>query len=319
MILSVVMAKAIQYTEFGGPEVLTYADVEVAPPGEGEVAVRLEAVGVNPIDLKLRTGIRKSATIDTPRRIGNDGAGVVTAVGEGVDGYRPGDPVMIFGGSGIYATDVVVKAEKLRHRPPQVSAAEGAALGVPAGTAYQSLRSLDVGSDDTVLIHAGSGAVGQAAIQYATLWGATVVATSSPRRFDRVRELGATPVEYGPGLADRVRQAAPQGVTVALDAAGTDEAIEASLALVDDRSRIATIVRGPDAAGWGIRAFSGGSPTPLTPAQQVWRTEAIAVTLALLAAGAFSIDFGPQFALADAAEAHRAVEAGADGKVTLVP
>ena len=73
-------------------------------------------------------------------------------------------------------------------------------------------------------MHGGSGAVGQAAIQFAVLWGATVIATSSERRFDRVRALGATPVAYGEGLADRVRAAAPQGVTVALDAAGTDEA-----------------------------------------------------------------------------------------------
>ena len=104
-----------------------------------------------------------------------------------------------------------------------------------------------------------------------------------------------------------------------LDAAGTDEAIEASLELLEDRARIATVVRGRDAAGWGIRAFSGGNPTPLTPQQLAWRAEAVPVSLALMAAGAFSVELGPSFALADAAEAHRAVEAGADGKVTLVP
>lgn len=313
------MSQAIQYSQFGGPEVLTFGKVEVGPPGQGEVAVRVEAAGVNPIDLKLRGGLRPSATIDRPRRIGNDGAGIITAVGEDIDGYRPGDPVVIFGGSGIYATDVVVKVEKVAPRPAQVSAVEGAAIGIPVATAYQALRSLDVGASDTLLLHAGSGAVGQAAIQFAVLWGASVVATSSPRRFDRVRELGATPIEYGPGLAERVSEAVPGGVTVALDAAGTDEAIEASLTLVSDRSRIATIVRGKDAAGFGIRGFSGGSPEPLTPAQQTWRSEAVPVTLALLAAGAFSVEQGPQFALADAAEAHRAIEAGADGKVTLHP
>lgn len=313
------MPTAIVYSQFGGPEVLEVAEVEVAPPGAGEVAVRIEAAGVNPIDWKLPTGARASAPLDKPRRVGNDGAGIVTAVGDGVDGYRPGDAVVIFGASGLYATDVVVAAEKLRHRPPQVSAAEGSALGIPAGTAYQSLRSLDVRDDDTLLIHAGSGSVGQAAIQYAVLWGATVIATASPRRFDRVRELGATPIAYGDGLAERVREVAPQGVSVILDAAGTDEALDASFELLDDRSRIATIVRGPDAAGLGIRAFSGGSPEPLTPAQQAWRAEAIPVTLALLAGGAFSVEFGPEFALTDAAAAQRAVEAGADGKVVLVP
>jgi NADPH2:quinone reductase len=200
-----------------------------------------------------------------------------------------------------------------------VSAAEGAALGIPVGTAYQTLRSLGVGAGDTLLVHGGSGAVGQALIQYAVLWGAAVVATSSERRFDRVRALGATAVLYGDGLADRVREVAPHGVTVAIDAAGTDEALQTSLELVADRHRIATLVRGRDAAELGIRAFSGGSPAPLTAQQLAWRAEAVPVTLALLAAGRFSVELGPSFPLRDAAEAHRAVESGVDGKVTLVP
>lgn len=313
------MASAIVYSEFGGPEVLQLIDVPDPVPAEGEVAIRVEAAGVNPIEWKVRKGLRPSGALEEPRRVGGDGAGIVTAVGEGVDGFRPGDAVAFFGASGAYATDVVVTAAHVFPRPANVSAAEGAALGIPAGTAYQALRSLGVGPGDTVLVHAGSGAVGQAAIQYAVLWGATVLATTSDRRAERVRALGATPVAYGAGLVDRVRTTAPGGVTVILDAAGTDEAIDASLALLADRTRIATLVRGRDAAGWGIRAFSGGGPTPLTPQQLEWRSEAVPVTLALIGAGAFSVELGPSFALADAAEAHRAVEAGADGKVTLVP
>jgi NADPH:quinone reductase-like Zn-dependent oxidoreductase len=313
------MSTAIAYTEFGDPDVLRAIEIPEPVPGPGQLAVRVEAAGVNPIDAKLRAGLRVSAPITEPRRVGSDGAGVVTAVGEGVDGFRVGDPVVFGGASGAYATDIVVPAAKAYARPPQVSAAEGAALGIPVGTAYQTLRSLGVGADDVLLVHAGSGAVGQALIQYAVLWGATVVATSSPRRFDRVRDLGGIPVAYGEGLAGRVREAAPQGVTVAIDAAGTDEAIRTSLDLVGDRDRIATLVRGKDAAGFGIRAFSGGSPTPLTDQQQAWRSEAIPVTLALLAAGAFSIELGPSFALGDAAEAHRTVEGGVDGKVVLTP
>jgi NADPH:quinone reductase-like Zn-dependent oxidoreductase len=218
-----------------------------------------------------------------------------------------------------HASEVAVRARNVQPRPPQVSAEEGAALGIPVGTAYQALRSLAVGASDTVLVHGGSGSVGQAAIQFAALWGATVIATSSERRFDRVRALGATPIAYGDGLVDRVRQVAPQGVTVALDAAGTDEAIEASLALVTDRDRIATLVRGRDAASFGIRAFSGGGPKPLSEREQEWRGEAIPVALALLAAGRFSVEQGPSFPLAEAAAAHRAVEDGTDGKITLIP
>lgn len=313
------MTTAIVYTEFGGPDVLHEIRVPDAVPTAGEIAVRVTAAGVNPIDAKLRSGLRPSGRIVEPRRIGGDGAGVVAAVGGGVDGFRVGDPVVFAGVSGAYATEIVVGAERVFARPPQVSAAEGAALGIPVGTAYQTLRSLAVGAGDTLLVHGGSGAVGQALIQFAALWGATVIATSSERRFERVRDLGATPVAYGDGLADRVREVAPQGVTVAIDAAGTDEALHTSIELVPERQRIATLVRGRDAAGLGIRAFSGGSPEPLTAQQQVWRTEAVPVAVALMAAGRFSVELGPSFALADAAEAHRAIEAGVDGKITLVP
>jgi NADPH:quinone reductase-like Zn-dependent oxidoreductase len=313
------MAHAIVYTEFGGPEVLHSIEVPDPTPGEGEVTIRVEAAGINPIDAKLRAGLRASASIDQPRRVGSDGAGVVTAVGEGVDGFRVGDDVVFFGASGAYASDLAVLAKQVHPRPPHVTVAEGAALGAPASTAYQALRSLDVGAGDTLLVHAGSGAVGQLAIQFAVLWGATVIATSSEARFDRLRELGATPVVYGDGLVERVRDAAPQGVTVILDAAGTDEALQSSIELLADRDRIATLVRGRDAASLGIRAFSGGSPQPLTAQQLQWRTEAIPVTLVLLAAGRFSVEVGPTFPLADAAAAHRALAEGAAGKIALVP
>lgn len=313
------MASAITYLTLGGPEVLTFGDIDVPAPGPGDVAVRIEAAGVNPLDAKLRAGFRPSPPITSPRRIGFDGAGIVTALGADVDGLRVGDAVAIAGATGLYATDVVVAASTLTPRPPQVSAAQAAALGIPAGTAYQTLRSMAVGPSDVVLVHAGSGAVGQFLIQFAVLWGATVIATTSDRRAERVRALGATPVAYGEGLSDRLRAAAPQGITVAIDAAGTDEALHTSIELVADRSRVVTLVRGADAAGLGIRAFSGGSPEPLTAQQQALRVEAMAVSLSLIAAGALDVEIGPIFALADAADAHRALADGVDGKILLVP
>ncbi len=313
------MTTAIVYTEFGGPEVLHLTEVTVGAPAAGEIAVRIEAAGVNPIDGKLRSGLRASDAITEPRRVGADGAGTVTAVGPDVDGFRVGDEVVLFGATGVYASEIVVAVQNAQHRPHGVSAAEGAALGIPVGTAYQAARSLDVRAGDTLLVHGGSGSVGQAIIQFAVLWGATVIATCSQRRFERVRELGAIPVAYGEGLTDRVRALAPQGVSVAIDAAGTDEALQSSVDLVADRERIATIVRGKDAPGYGIRAFGGGSPHPLTPQQQAWRAEAIPVALALLSVGRFSVELGPSFPLEQAPAAHGAVHDGADGKITLIP
>ena len=313
------MGTAIAYTELGGPEVLTVIDIDVPAPGPGEVAVRVEAVGVNPLDLKLRAGLRPSPPITEPRRVGSDAAGVVTAVGDGVEGYRPGDAVIVTGAQGAYATDLVVRAAHVVRRPEGVSAAQGAALGIPVGTAYQTVRSLAIGPDDTVLVHAASGSVGQAVVQFARLYGATVLGTTSDRRADRVAALGATTLPYGPDVVSRVRELAPQGVTVAIDLVGTDEALAQSIELVSDKTRIATLVRGADAAGLGIRAFSGGSPEPLTDQQKAWRGEAIPVAAALIAHGDFSVELGPQLPLADAAAAHRLVDAGADGKVVLLP
>ncbi|MGP3536332.1 quinone oxidoreductase family protein [Microbacterium sp. RD1] len=313
------MPRAVVYTEFGGPEVLTVVDIPSRAPAAGEIRVRVEAIGVNPIDAKLRSGLRPSGAISDPRRLGFDAAGVVVEAGDGVEGFRPGTPVALFGISGAYADEVTVAAASAALRPTAVSASQGAALGVPVGTAYQALRSLAAGPGDVLFISGGSGAVGRAAIQFAVRWGARVVATSSDRRAAAVAALGATPVRYGDGLLDRVRDAAPEGVTVALDAVGTDEALETSITLVADRGRIGTLVRGAQADDLDIQAWSGGSPHPLTEQQVRWRSEAMPVSLALLEAGAFAVEQGPVLPLAEAAEAHRLIQAGTDGKILLVP
>lgn len=314
------MARAIVYTEIGSPDVLHLIDVPDPAAAPGEVVVRIEAAGVNPIDAKIRGGRRPSPPIVEPRRVGFDGAGVIEALGEGVDSYSVGDRVAIRDTVGTYATRLAVPAAHLAALPDSVTAAEGAGVGIPAGTAYQCLKSLGVTAGDILLVHAGSGAVGQAAVQFAVAWGATVIATASPARHEQLRELGAIPVAYGAGLLDRVRAAAPGAVTVVLDCAGTDEAIETSLALVADRERIATIVRGPDAASFGIRAFSGGSPIPLTEQELAWRAEALSETIALIAAGDFTVELGQELPLAEAAQAHELVEShAAAGKIILVP
>ncbi|MEV7633509.1 NADP-dependent oxidoreductase [Microbacterium sp. NPDC089318] len=314
------MAHAIVYTEIGAPDVLRLTEIPDPIAGAGEVVVRIEAAGVNPLDAKLRRGARPSPPIIEPRHVGFDGAGVVASLGEGVTGFAIGDRVVIDNVLGTYASALAVPVSKLFRLSDGVTMAEGASLGIPVGTAYQCLRSLGVAKGDTLLVHAGSGAVGQAVVQYAVLWGARVIATSSPERFDQLRSLGAEPVAYGDGLTERVRDLAPEGVTVALDCAGTDEAIDASLALVDDRERIATIVRGPDAADFGIRAFSGGSPVPLTEQEQAWREEAVPLTINLIEAGDFQVELGPEMPLADAAAAHELIERhAANGKIILVP
>jgi NADPH:quinone reductase-like Zn-dependent oxidoreductase len=314
------MQTVIQYTRFGGPEVLEVAEHPDPVPGEGKVLVAVRAAGVNPIDWKLREGSRASDPIEKPRRLGLDVAGVISALGDGVDGWSVGDEVVVRGASGGYASEVVASVGKLVRKPAGVSFEDAAALGVPAGTAYQVVVSIGAGSGDVLLIHGASGAVGQAAIQFARARGIIVVGTASARNLDRVRDLGAIALEYGDGLVDRVREAVPQGVDYVLDMAGTDDALQSSFELVSDRSHIGTIVVGARAADLGIKAWSGGSPKPLTPEEEALRAEGLEVALAGLAEGTFQVEIGATYPLKDAAEAHRAGQAGeVRGKIILVP
>ena len=309
----------VQYSRIGGPEVLEFATLPLADPSAGEVVVEVLAIGVNPIDGKLRSGLRPTPPITSPRRVGSDASGVIVAVGPGVDDWAVGDEVIV-STSGAYATFLLVSADRLDRKPDEWSFEQAAAVGVPVSTAYQALKSLGVSAGDTLLVHGGSGAVGQAAIQFAVAWGATVVATAGPLRQERVRELGGIPVEYGDGLVERIRDAAPEGIDVVLDAAGTDEALAASFELVPDRDRIGTIVVGARAAELGIRAWSGGNPVPLSEEELRLRREGVAVASGLAADGRFEVEVPQALPFAQAAEAQRLVDSGeAGGKVVLLP
>ena len=314
------MPYAIEYDRLGGPEVLEYREIAHTMPARGEVLIEVRAIGVNPIEWKIRAGIRSSGPFTGPRRLGADAAGVIVAVGEGLDGWAIGDEVIVSNGRGAYATELVSAASKLTRKPSGLSWEEAAAIPIPVGTAHQAITSLGVGEADTFLLHGGSGAVGQAAIQLARRLGATVVATASAANHERLRQLGAIPVAYGPGLADRVRAAAPQGVDVALDAAGTDEAIEVSKELVGDHARVATIVQGARAAELGIRAWGGGNPVPLTAEEAALRVDAVPLAAQLAADGVFELEIAGRYPLTEAAEAHRQSETGhVRGKIVLIP
>ncbi|HPT95276.1 MAG TPA: NADP-dependent oxidoreductase [Microbacteriaceae bacterium] len=313
------MNHSVVYTELGGPEVMHLVETPEPTADAGQVVVQVTAAGVNPIDAKQRAGGRVLPPIEEPRHVGFDGAGVVLEVGPSVSGLNVGDRVAIVETRGTYTERLAVDARNAVPIPEGVSDEQAAAIGIPASTAYQAVRSLGIEAGDTLLVHAGSGAVGQAAIQFAVDRGARVVATASARKHPRLRQLNAIPVEYGPGLVERVRAVAPHGITAILDAAGTDEAIEASLELLEAHDRIGTIVRGADAPGWGIQAWSGGSAEPLTLQEVQWRTEAIPLTLDMLATGRFSVEIGARLPLREAVEAHRLLAAGGSGKIILQP
>lgn len=184
-------------------------------------------------------------------------------------------------------------------------------------TAWHALAATGVHEGDTVLIHGAAGGVGLMAVQLATARGAAVVATASPPHHELLRGLGARPVGYGDGLAERVRAAAPGGVDAALDLVGTDEALDVSLELVADRARIATIAGFARGLKAGIKVL-GGAPGA-DPGAAI--RDAARLDLVRLAQdGTLRVFVDQTFPLADAAVAHRVVMAGhTTGKIVLIP
>ena len=253
--------------------------------------------------------------------LGLELSGEVVAIGPGVTGYAIGDKVCGLANGGAYAEYCLLPAGQALPFPKGYDAVKAAALPETFFTVWANLFQMaGLTEGESVLIHGGSGSVGRAAIQLARRLGARVVATASPANHERLRELGAHPVAYGPGLVDRLRAAAPDGYDRILDAAGTDEALEASFELVDDRHRIGTIVAGPRAAELGILAWGGGNPVPMTPEELALRDDAYPLALDLIAAGEFEVDVARTFPLREAAEAARLVEGGhPGGKVLLLP
>ncbi|WNM24512.1 quinone oxidoreductase family protein [Demequina capsici] len=308
------MTTIVTAPSFGGPEVLTLEETDLQAPGPQQVAIKVRAIGVNPADCKHRAG-RFGGSV--PVRLGSEAAGVVTAVGEGVTDVFVGDEVIAYRAPGAYATDLVVPRKAVVPKPVSLAWVDAAALLLAGVTAVHALEATHVGADDTVLIHGAAGGVGQMAVQLARLRGARVIGTAGPSGAAIVSDVGGEPTPYGDGLAERVTALAPEGVTVALDLIGTDEALAASLAVVDDRERIASIVPRPAAMDAGIQVLGGGAGAD--PGTQI--REAARVELARLAAeGAIRVRVVRTFRLADVAEAHRFLERGhADGKVVLLP
>lgn len=176
--------KAIQVSQFGGPEVLNFIEVEEPVPGLNEVRVRLYAAGVNPNETYIRTG-NYSLVPELPYIPGFDGAGIVDSVGEGVEHIKEGDRVFVAAllakkNTGTYAEKVVCDAGAVHKLPESISYQEGASLGIPAMTAYRALfHRAKIKPGETVLIHGASGGVGILAVQMATGIGASVIGTAS--------------------------------------------------------------------------------------------------------------------------------------------
>ena len=308
--------EAIVYEEFGGPEVLRHeSGVAVPEPGPGEVRVKVAAVGVNPVDWKRRYGwVEEFYPTTFPAVPGLEFAGTVDALGEGVTDLAVGDEVLGWTKTGAYAEYAL--ADLVAPKPAGLSWAAAASLPVAGETARRVLDLIGAREGETLFVHGAAGVVGSVAVQLAVAAGITVVGSASESNHAYLRQLGAIPVAYGDGLADRVRAAAPDGVDAVFDAAGHG-VLPVAIELLGgegtaDKGRIATIAA-TDAAEYGI-AFSGvtGAPDAVRAALTAQARQAVEGTLAVRLADTLP--------LKEAARAQELSESGhVRGKLVLVP
>ncbi|MFE9451645.1 NADP-dependent oxidoreductase [Streptomyces sp. NPDC006739] len=300
--------KAISYAEYGGPEVLRPAEVTEPHARPGQVRVKIVAAAVNPIDFKIRRGwAPQMGPASLPAVPGLEGAGVVDEVGAGVDGVSVGDEVMVWTDTGSYAEYAL--ASDFALKPAGLDWETAAALPVAVETSDRVLGELAVGRGETLLIHGAAGVVGSVGVQIAVARGVTVIGTASEANHDFLRSLGAIPVAYGDGLADRVRTVAPHGIDAVYDVAGID-ALDVSVELRGGTTDRIVTTNDARAFELGITFSIGGrrfGPQLAHYARQA-------------AEGRLRVRVDRGFPLVDAAGAHELIESGhARGKVLLRP
>jgi NADPH2:quinone reductase len=320
----------IEISELGGPEVLRLVEAETPAPGPGQVLIRQEAVGLNFIDTYYRTGLYSA---ELPTGLGNEAAGVVEAVGEGVADLKTGDRVGYpTGPLGAYASHRAVEAGRLVRIPDGISSEQAAAAMLKGCTAeYLIERCAKVTPGQTVLVHSAAGGVGSILVQWLKAIGATVIAHSgNAEKAAIASNLGADHSLHGPldALAAEVRRLTDgQGVPVVLDGVGA-ASWAASLASVARRGIIVTYgnASGPVPPFSALDLLRAGSIFATRPslADYCGTVEELRASAGrlfeLMLSGAVAVRVGARYPLARAAEAHRALEAReTTGSTVLIP
>jgi len=298
---------ALQFTTYGGPEALTWEEAPDPHPGPGQIRIAVRAASVNPIDWKILSGAMSGGQpLQGTGFPGVDAAGVVDEVGEGVVGVAVGDEVM---GTGANAQAELAVLDAWVSKPSAVDWAVAAAACVSGETAERGLRLLGVGAGHTVFVDGGAGGVGAATVQMAVARGAKVIASASEANHGYLREIGATPVLYGEGVAVRVREAAGGPVDAVFDVAGKTP-VEDLVGLVAEPSQVLSIANFA-AGSAGARVTGGGADSrPM---------EALAMVSDLLERNSLVIKV-QTFPFERAAEAYRISRDGhVRGKLVLVP
>lgn len=301
--------RAMSYSEYGDPQTLELTDLPLPKVAPGAVLIKIERASVNPVDWKLMSGgLDGLMDVVFPVIPGWDVSGVIETTGPDVPEFSVGDRVASYARKdfvhgGTYAEYVSVPAASVARIPDGVDFDSAAGLPLAGLTALRSLETLELTAEDTLLIHAASGGVGHLAAQLAVERGATVLGTASEKNHAKLRELGVTPLTYGEGLTDRVREAAPGGVTAVADFVG--EVLQDTLAVLNEGGRHISV------ADPSVEEHGG---------HWIWVRpdgERLQTLLEKVAADTLRVSVDQIFPLEESAAAMQANQSGSNGKILI--
>ncbi|MER6345295.1 NADP-dependent oxidoreductase [Streptomyces sp. NPDC001595] len=293
------MPRAVKFSQYGGPEVLGIHDVPRPDPGPGEVLVRVVVAPVNPGEAGIRQGVFADIwPARFPEGQGNDFAGWVVALGEGVSEFAVGDEVIGYRPRAAQADYVVSPAAGLTPKPADISWEAAAPLSAVGVTAWAAVDAVAPRPGETVVVSAAAGGVGSLAAQLAHVRGATVIGTAGPHNAEFLRTLGVIPVQHGPGLAERLRGLAPQGIDAYIDTFGQGN-VDTAITLGVPPHRINTIADGRAVRRYGV----------LSEAQEgAFSPEVVTELAALVSQGLLTVPISAVYPLERVQDAYRQVE-----------
>ena len=304
--------KAVRFNEYGGPEVLKILDVDKPTPHADEVLVKVKAAGINPGEAGIRGGfLHDRFPAHFPEGEGSDFAGIVEEVGAGVSDFASGDEVIGYSNArSSHAEFVAVDASQLTPKPANVSWEQAGALFVAGATAYAEVNAIVAKPGETVVVSAATGGVSVIAIQLLTRNGAKVIGLASAKHHDWLEQHGAIGVDYGDGVADRIRDVAGGNVDAFLDNFG-DGYIELALELGVPKDRINSIADFPGVQKHGVKSEGSAAGTS---------NIVLAELAQLIAKGELEIPIAASYPLSEVRSAYEELEKRhTRGKIVLIP
>jgi NADPH:quinone reductase-like Zn-dependent oxidoreductase len=305
-------ARAVRFDQYGERDVLYVADVQIPDPGPGEVLVEVRAAGINPGEVAIRTGaLHEMFPATFPSGQGSDLAGVVAAVGDDVSELAPSDEVLGYSWTrSSHATHALVPAEQLIRKPPELSWPVAGSLYVVGCTAWAAVSAVDPKAGEVVAVSAAAGGVGTVVTQLLALRGVTVLGIASDANADWLRGHGATPIAYGPDLADTLQAAAPDGIDAFIDLFGP-EYVQLAFDLGVAPQRIETIIARAKAQELGAQNMGSGDASG---------QEVLTEMAKLVATGQIEIPIAATYPLDEVRDAFAVLEQRhTRGKLVLTP